>query len=560
MVAALRQLSSRMMTANNSAKHALHNPVDWILWGVAWLAVLAILGLPLLGLIPALSASLNANSWLLLWADSQTLPALKLTLFSAGISTIWAWLLACSLVFLFYPSRAWQRLQRQLPVFLALPHAAFAIGLVLLLAPSGWLVRLIAPFFAWTAPPNWITTQDPYALSLTLALVLKETWFLLWILTSLLNQDWLLKQSLVAQSLGYGRWQIGWQILFPQLLKRLAWPLLAVFAYGLSVVDMALIIGPSTPSTLAVLAWQWFTDPDPIQQLKAQSLALLLIGLLLMGAALGYLAYLVLSKRLATPTGHRHKLRTYPVLKLALSSLLSLPVWLALFLLLLWSLAGSWFFPQIFPDDFSLNAWQGAAFEPFATTIIIASCCVFIALPLTLLWLEWGSKQQAWLYLSLIIPALPFTAAQYQVALLLDFDGNLAAVIWSHLAWVLPYMLLTLAGAYRNFDERLVLTAKTLTYSHWQACLYIKWPMLIRPILAACAVGFAVSVAQYLPTLFIGGGRIETVTTEAVSLSAGGNRASLAVQAVLQALLPLLAFALATSLSQWLGRNHQGLK
>ncbi|HPY42415.1 MAG TPA: hypothetical protein PLM98_17955, partial [Thiolinea sp.] len=134
------------------AKRAPHNPVDWILWGVAWLGVLAILGLPLLGLIPALSEGLSANNWHLLWADSQTLPALKLTLFSAGISTAWALFLACSLVFLFYPSRTWQRLQRQLPIFLALPHAAFAIGLVFLLAPSGWLVRLIAPLFTWTAP------------------------------------------------------------------------------------------------------------------------------------------------------------------------------------------------------------------------------------------------------------------------------------------------------------------------------------------------------------------------------------------------------------------------
>lgn len=560
MVAALRQLGLQKLAVNNLAKRAPHNAVDWILWGVAWLGVLAILGLPLLGLIPALSEGLSANNWHLLWADSQTLSALKLTLFSAGISTAWALFLACSLVFLFYPSRTWQRLQRQLPLFLAMPHAAFAIGLVFLLAPSGWLVRLIAPFFAWTAPPYWITTQDPYALSLTLALVLKETWFLLWVLTSLLNQDWLLKQSLVAQSLGYGRWQIGWQILFPQLLKRLAWPLLAVFAYGLSVVDMALIIGPSTPPTLAVLAWQWFTDPDPTQQLKAQSLSLLIIGLLLIGAALGYLAYWLFNKLLATPTGRRNKLRNYSVLNLALSSLLSLPIWLALCLLLLWSLAGSWFFPQIFPANLSLDAWQQADLAPFGTTVLIASCCVLIALPLTLLWLEWGSKQQAWLYIPLIIPALPFTAAQYQVALLLDFDGNLAAVIWSHLAWVLPYMLLTLAGAYRNFDEHFVLTAKTLTYKHWQACLYIKWPMLIRPVLAACAVGFAVSVAQYLPTLFIGGGRIETVTTEAVSLSAGGNRSNLAVQAVLQALLPLIAFVFAASVSQWLGRKHQGLK
>jgi putative thiamine transport system permease protein len=84
--------------------------------------------------------------------------------------------------------------------------------------------------------------------------------------------------------------------------------------------------------------------------------------------------------------------------------------------------------------------------------------------------------------------------------------------------------------------------------------------MLIRPILAAMAVGFAVSIAQYLPTLFSGGGRFATVTTEAVALSAGGNRRVLAVQSLLQTALPFCAFMLAIGLTAWYARNRQGLK
>ena len=48
--------------------------------------------------------------------------------------------------------------------------------------------------------------------------------------------------------------------------------------------------------------------------------------------------------------------------------------------------------------------------------------------------------------------------------------------------------------------------------------------MLLRPILVAAAVGFAVSVGLYLPTLFAGAGRFDTLTTDAVSLAASGNR------------------------------------
>ena len=84
--------------------------------------------------------------------------------------------------------------------------------------------------------------------------------------------------------------------------------------------------------------------------------------------------------------------------------------------------------------------------------------------------------------------------------------------------------------------------------------------MLMRPILSAMAIGFSVSIAQYLPTLFAGGGRFETVTTEAVALSAGGNRRVLAVQSLLQTVLPLCAFMSAILLSAWYARSRRGLK
>ena len=126
--------------------------------------------------------------------------------------------------------------------------------------------------------------------------------------------------------------------------------------------------------------------------------------------------------------------------------------------------------------------------------------------------------------------------------------------------WVLPYMLLTLIGPYKAIDPRLMRSARALGCSPLQACLRVKWPSLMPPILATLAVGFSVSVAQYLPTLFSGGGRFATVATEAVALSAGGNRRVLAVQALLQIALPLAAFTLATLVSQGLGRYRKGLR
>jgi putative thiamine transport system permease protein len=74
----------------------------------------------------------------------------------------------------------------------------------------------------------------------------------------------------------------------------------------------------------------------------------------------------------------------------------------------------------------------------------------------------------------------------------------------------------------------------------------------------ALAVGFSVSVAQYLPTLVIGAGRLPTLTTEALGLALGGDRRLAAVAALLLAALPLLALAAALAVrSPRLGRHER---
>ena len=84
--------------------------------------------------------------------------------------------------------------------------------------------------------------------------------------------------------------------------------------------------------------------------------------------------------------------------------------------------------------------------------------------------------------------------------------------------------------------------------------------LLLRPMLVALALGFAVSVAQFLPTLFAGGGRFATLTTEAVSLAAGGDRRIVATFAFALAILPLLAFALAVGIPAWRFRARRAMR
>ena len=50
--------------------------------------------------------------------------------------------------------------------------------------------------------------------------------------------------------------------ILPQVYPQVRLPIYAVMAFSLSVVDVALILGPANPPTLAVLAVRWFADAD----------------------------------------------------------------------------------------------------------------------------------------------------------------------------------------------------------------------------------------------------------------------------------------------------------
>jgi putative thiamine transport system permease protein len=163
-------------------------------------------------------------------------------------------------------------------------------------------------------------------------------------------------------------------------------------------------------------------------------------------------------------------------------------------------------------------------------------------------------------YVPLLVPQVGFLFGVQVLFVRLGIDGTLFAVAWAHLAYVLPYVFLALADPWRAFDDRYRRTAAALGRGPLATFLTVTLPMLLTPLLVAAAIGFAVSVDQYLPTLFAGAGRVATLTTEALSLSAGGDRRVIAVYALLLAALPAAVFLAAIGLPAVLWRRRQGMQ
>jgi len=222
----------------------------------------------------------------------------------------------------------------------------------------------------------------------------------------------------------------------------------------------------------------------------------------------------------------------------------------------LWSVAERWRYPDALPAAWSLDTWMRALPQlagPAWTTLSAGVASAGVALVLVLGCLE--NEQRAglrpsarglWLlYLPLLVPQIGFLFGTQVLLVAAGLDGTWAALVWSHLLFVVPYVFLTLADPWRALDERYVRTALCLGARPWRVFWRVRLPLLLKPVLGAAAIGFSVSVAQYLPTQFAGAGRLPTLTTEAIGLAAGSDRRLIGVYGFAQAALPLAAFALA---------------
>ncbi len=531
--------------------------------------------LPAFGYLPVLGRTeLSLGPWHDLAAYPGLGGSLRLTLVSGGLATLASLALTVTFLAACHGTRLFAHLRRLLAPLLAVPHAALAIGFAFLVAPSGWLARLASPWATgWDLPPDIATLQDPYGLALAGGLVLKETPFLLLMSLAALDQAQARERLAVARTLGYGPAAAWLKTVLPAIYPQIRLPIYAVLAFSLSVVDMAIILAPATPPPLAVQIFRWFNDPDLSMRLVAAAGA----GLQLILVIAAILAWRALEIAVAClgrfwlTTGRRGGSGRVAALgaaggmlavfALAGGSLAAVAVW---------SLARRWHYPSAVPDGWTLDNWarQGDGLAWITgTTALLALVSALLALALVLACLENEQRRRLhpgafalWLlYTPLLVPQVAFLFGAQILAVLAGVDGTWPALVWSHLLFVLPYVFLALADPYRSLDERYSRSALCLGAGADRVFWRVKLPMLLRPVLFALAIGVAVSVAQYLPTMFAGSGRFVTLTTEAVSLSGGADRRVMGVYAFLQALVPLAAFAAALAVPAWLYRDRRAL-
>lgn len=209
--------------------------------------------------------------------DPRFYAALGLTFAIAAASTLLAAVVAVTAALVlrktFRGSRAVTFLY-QLP--LPVPHLVAAAGLVMLLAQSGLVARVLHNVGVVDQPGDFPPIFfDRNSFGIVLVYVWKEAPFIGLVLLALLKGVALDYED-TASTLGAGAWQRFRYVLLPLMMPGILSTSVIVFAFMFGSFEIPLLLGARYPEVLPVMAYRLYIDPDLARRPEAMTIGVLI--------------------------------------------------------------------------------------------------------------------------------------------------------------------------------------------------------------------------------------------------------------------------------------------
>lgn len=193
--------------------------------------------------------------------------------------------------------------------------------------------------------------------------------------------------------------------------------------------------------------------------------------------------------------------------------------------LALWSVARGWFFPDILPQRWTLDAWAYAVsdasgvLDSLGLTVGISAAAtalsILVGVPAgrALGMYRFRGKEAVELLIlaPIIVPGIAVVLGLHSVFITIGLTNTVAGVVLVHLIPTLPYMTLVMAGIFANYDPAFEAQARSLGASAAKTFWYVTLPAILPGVIVGGLFAFLVSWSQYILTLVIGGGRVVTL-------------------------------------------------
>lgn len=198
-----------------------------------------------------------------------------------------------------------------------------------------------------------------------------------------------------------------------------------------------------------------------------------------------------------------------------------------------------WFYPQLFPDELSMRAWESTFAanskvpEALLTSTILAVgvtlSSVIIGLPAARalgLYSFRGKRVIEFLIISpTIVPGIAVAMGLNINFIRWGLSGNLLGVGLVHLVPVMPYVVLTLSGVFANYNPEFEQQARSLGAGTLATFWYVTLPAVFPGIVVASLFAYLISWSQYILTFLVGAGQVITMPVLLFSIASGTNNA-----------------------------------
>ncbi|MBV7333164.1 ABC transporter permease subunit [Chloroflexi bacterium TSY] len=159
---------------------------------------------------------------------------------------------------------------------LPIPHLVAANGIVLLVTQSGLLARFGVAAGLIERPADFpIMVFDRAGIAIILTFLWKEVPFIGLVVLAILQSVGPQFEE-IAQTLGANRWQRFWNVLLPLIMPGILSTSIIVFAFVFASYEIPLLLGVRFPTTLPVLAFQHYQDPDLALRPQAMAISVIL--------------------------------------------------------------------------------------------------------------------------------------------------------------------------------------------------------------------------------------------------------------------------------------------
>lgn len=201
--------------------------------------------------------------------------------------------------------------------------------------------------------------------------------------------------------------------------------------------------------------------------------------------------------------------------------------WLVLPLvpLAIWSFARGWTFPNLLPQNWTLQPWafalspqSGVLHSLWLTTgiaLAATALSVLLGVPAGRALGQYKFRGKTLIELiilaPIIMPGIAVAMGLQSVFIGLHLNNTVTGVVLVHLIPTLPYMVLVMSGIFAAYDPLVEDQARSLGASPGQVFRHITLPAILPGIIVGAMFTFLVSWSQYILTLVIGGGRVQTL-------------------------------------------------